>query len=273
LPRSIRDGGGEPRGALLGLLNTVLAAVDVCRPRAVVCCFGAEQADYRVALYPPYHAHRDPMPDELRAQWLEAPAVLSEFGWTVAEHPTLEADDLLGAFARAERQAGGRTLIFTGDRDLYQAVDDATGILELGRDKPAARLGVDHVRAACGVEPAQIPDLIALRGDPSDGIPGAKGVGAKTAAELLRAHHSLEGVLAAAASPTAAARGLRPRIAEALRTQADELRRFLEIATLVDVDVERPADAPTDLAGGALAARRWGMQRLAARLEQSAGGA
>jgi DNA polymerase-1 len=270
LPRSIRDGGGEPRGALLGLVNTVLAAVDACHPRAVVACFGAEEADYRVTLYPPYHAHRDPMPDELRAQWVEAPALMREFGWTVAEHATLEADDLLGSFARAERDAGGRTLIFTADRDLYQTVDDATGLLELGRDKPAARLGSDHVRSACGVEPAQIPDLIALRGDPSDGIPGARGVGAKTAAELLRQHGNLDGVLAAALSPTAAARGLRPRIAEALRVQADELRRFLEIATLVPVDVELPADAPTDRAGGALAARRYGMNRLAERLEESA---
>ncbi|HWH10724.1 MAG TPA: 5'-3' exonuclease H3TH domain-containing protein [Solirubrobacteraceae bacterium] len=270
LPRSIRDGGGEPRGALLGLVNTVLAAIDACHPRAVVCCFGAEEADYRVALYPPYHAHRDPMPAELRAQWVEAPALLGEFGWTVAEHATLEADDLLGSFAQTEREAGGETLIFTGDRDLYQAVDTQTGVLALSRDKPAARLGVEHVRSACGVEPAQIPDLIALRGDPSDGIPGAKGVGAKTAAELLATHGNLEGVLAAATSPTAAARGLRPRIAEALRTQADELRRFLEIATLVDVEVDLPADAPTDLAGGGRAAGRYGMERLAARLADAA---
>jgi 5'-3' exonuclease len=270
LPRSIRDSQGEPRGALLGLLNTVLAAIDVCNPRAVVCCFGAEEAEYRVALYPPYHAHRDPMPDGLRAQWVEAPAVLAEFGWTVAEHATLEADDLLGSFSHAEREAGGQTLIFTGDRDLYQAIDDHTGVLELGRDKPAARLGRDHVRSACGVEPSQIPDLIALRGDPSDGIPGARGVGAKTAAELLRRHETLEGVLAAAASPTAAARGLRPRIAEALREQADELRGFLEIATLVRLDVELPADRATDLAAGALAARGYGMERLAGRLEAAA---
>jgi 5'-3' exonuclease len=267
LPRSIRDGKGEPRGALLGVANTVLAGIDASHPRAVVCCFGAEEADYRVALYPPYHAHRDPMPDELRAQWTEAPALLRRFGWTVAEHGTLEADDLLGSFARTEREAGGHTLIFTGDRDLYQSVDDHTSILELGRDKPAACLDADHVRGASGVEPQQIPDLIALRGDPSDGIPGAKGVGAKTAAELLRQHETLEGVLTAAASPTAAARGIRPRIAETLRRQADELRRFLEIATLVEVDVDLPSDAPTDRAAGAAAARDYGMERLAARLE------
>jgi DNA polymerase-1 len=236
----------------------------------VVCCFGAEEADYRVAIYPPYHAHRDPMPDELRSQWGLAPALLREFGWAVAEHATLEADDLLGSFARTEAAAGGRTLIFSGDHDLYQAIDDRTSVLGLARDKPAARLGADHVRRTCGVEPAQIPDLIALRGDPSDGIPGARGVGPKTAAELLREHRDLEGVLAAAASPTAAARGLRPRIAEALRAQADELRGFLEIATLVAVAVERPDDAPTDLAAGALAARAHGMERLATRLEQAA---
>jgi len=273
LPRSIRDAEGAPRGALLGLVNTVLAAIDATVPRAVVCCLGAEEADYRVALYPPYHAHRDPMPDELRTQWAVAPALLEEFGWSVAEHATLEADDLLGSFAATEREAGGDTLIFTGDRDLYQAIDDHTSVLELARGKPAARLGSDHVRSACGVDPAQIPDLIALRGDPSDGIPGARGVGAKTAAELLRMHRDLEGVLAAAASPTATARGLRPRVAEALRAQAAELRSFREIATLVAVDVERPDDTPTDLAAGALAARRHGMEGLATRLEQAASAA
>jgi DNA polymerase-1 len=122
---------------------------------------------------------------------------------------------------------------------------------------------VAEVRARYGVSPEQVPDLIALRGDPSDGLPGAKGIGAKTAADLLREHGSLEPVLASANRQ-------RPRIGAALREQADELRDFLAIATLVEVEVELPEDGATDLAGGAAAARRHGMGRLADRLDQRA---
>ncbi len=263
LPRSIRDREDRPTGALLGTLNTILAMVEFCHPRAVACCLGAEEAEYRVALYPGYHAHRDPMPDELRAQWEQAPDLLAAFGWTVAVHATLEADDLLGSFARAEGRAGGRTLLLTGDRDLYQAVDEHTAVLEMKKNEPPVELGVAEVRARYGVRPDQVPDLIALRGDPSDGLPGARGIGAKTAADLLREHDSLEGVLAVANRQ-------RPRIGAALREQAGELRAFLTIATLVDVPVELPPDAPTDLAAGAAAARGAGLDRLAARLEQRA---
>jgi len=259
IPRTIRGADGMAVGALLGTVNTILALADWCAPRAVACCTGAEEAEYRVALYAPYHAHRDPMPDELRAQWDRAPALLEALGWTVAAHATLEADDLMWSYSRAEAAGGGMTLICTGDRDLYQAVDAHTSVIELRRDGPPGIIDAAGVRERSGVEPSQIPDLIALRGDPSDGLPGARGVGAKTAAVLLGEHGSLEGVLAAA--PT-----LRPRVAQALTEQADELRRFLDIATLREVEVERPSDRATDRAGGAGAARELGMNALAKRL-------
>jgi DNA polymerase-1 len=260
LPRTIRGKDGAPVGALLGTANAILGAVDACAPRAVVCCFGAEEAAYRVALYPPYHAHRDPMPDELRAQWALAPELLAAFGWTIATSDELEADDLLWSYSRVEAASGGETLICTADRDLFQAVDAQTSVLELRSGGAPGRVDSAAVRERSGVRPDQIPDLIALRGDPSDGIPGAKGIGAKTAAELLRVHESLEGVLAAAGAQ-------RPRIAAALREQADELRRFLDIATLRDIALTRPADGAADRAGGARAARALGMDTLADRLE------
>ncbi|MGD0385713.1 MAG: 5'-3' exonuclease H3TH domain-containing protein [Solirubrobacteraceae bacterium] len=260
LPSSIRGAGGERVGALLGTVNTILSLSDWCTPRAVACCLGAEEADYRVALYPPYHAHREPMPAELRAQWERAPALLAALGWTVTAHDSLEADDLMWSYSRVESAAGGRTLICSGDRDLYQAVDVYTSVIELRRDGPPATIDAAGVQARAGVRPDQIPDLIALRGDPSDGLPGARGVGAKTAAALLTEHGTLEGVLAAAGD-------LRPRIAEALREQAAELRAFREIAVLQDVAVERPPDGATDRAAGAAAARELGMNGLAKRLE------
>jgi len=260
LPSSIRGAGGARVGALLGTVNTILGLVQWGSPRAVVCCLGAEEADYRVALYPPYHAHREPMPDELRAQWEQAPELLGALGWSVSADDALEADDLMWSYSRVEARAGGRTLICSGDRDLYQAVDEHTDVLDLRRDGPPGTIDVAEVRRRSGVEPARIPDLIALRGDPSDGLPGAKGIGAKTAAALIGEHGSLEGVLAAAD-------GLRPRIAAALREPAEELRAFHRIATLQDIDVARPPDAATDHARGAQAARALGMNQLAKRLE------
>jgi DNA polymerase-1 len=121
----------------------------------------------------------------------------------------------------------------------------------------------EGVQERYGIVPALVPDFIALRGDPSDGLPGAPGVGPKTAAELLRAHGSLEAAIEHASEQ-------RPRIAAALSENADQLRRFKEIATLRILDVERPADGATDLAGGAEAAKRFGMNQLAARIEKAA---
>jgi 5'-3' exonuclease len=262
VPRSVKGAGGMPVNALLGTINTILGLIDAVAPRAVVCCTGAEEAAYRCELYPPYHAHRDPMPAELRTQWDRANGLLGAFGWSVRDGDELEADDVLWSCSRVEAASGGRTLIATADRDLYQAVDDHTSVLELRRDYAPGTIDVAGVIARSGVRPDQIPDLIALRGDPSDGLPGARGIGAKTAAALLAEHGSLEGVLAATSE-------LRPRIAAALTEQADELRTFREIATLRDVPFERPTDAANDMAAGAAAARELGMVGLAKRLEAS----
>jgi 5'-3' exonuclease len=263
LPKSIRGTDGQPVNALLGTVNALLTAIEARSPRAVVACFGAEQARYRVELYQPYHAHRDPMPAELASQWPQAPALLGSFGWTVAEADELEADDAMGSFARVEAKAGGRALLLSGDRDMYQSVNDRVSVLDLGKGGTVSELGVEQVLERYGVTPAQVPDFIALRGDPSDGLPGAPGIGAKTAAELLREHGTLEDVLAAADSEE----HMRPRTATALRENAELLRTFRQIATLVDIDVERPRDRPSDFAGGAQAASELGMKRLAERLD------
>src|SRR3979411_2528371 len=135
LPKSIVDGDGNPVNALLGTVNALLALIDVrapaTPPRGVVACMGAEQAEYRVALYPPYHAHRDPMPAELAAQWEKAPALLAGLGWTVSTSEDLEADDVMFSFARAEEERGGRALLLTGDPDLYGAVSERVAVVEL----------------------------------------------------------------------------------------------------------------------------------------------
>jgi DNA polymerase-1 len=260
LPKSITDGGGRSVNALLGTANLILQAVEQHAPRAVVLCWGAEAATYRVELLGAYHADRPPVPEELAPQLEWAGAFFGAFGWHSLVHDTLEADDLLGSLATVETEAGGRTLLFTGDRDMFQCVGEQVHVLWPGGGKRGPEvIDVAGVRRRYGIGPELVPDFIALRGDPSDSIPGARGIGEKTARDLLLEHGSLEGAIANAIRE-------RPRVQAALRGQAEELRAFREIATLVHVDVERPPDRPTDYAGAAEAARERGMNRLAERL-------
>jgi DNA polymerase-1 len=266
LPKSIKGADGQPVGALLGTINALLAAIDAHAPRAVVACFGAEEARYRVELYPPYHAHRDPMPTELAQQWQRAPALLDSFGWSTFDAGELEADDAMGSFAKAEAAAGGRALLLTADRDLHQAVQERVQVLDL-KGGSTSMVGAEQVRERVGVAPVLVPDLIALRGDPSDGLPGAPGVGAKTAASLLNDYGSLEGVLAAAQREDA---GMTARVAMRLRESAAALHDFKAIATLVPIEAQRPRDRATDFAAGARAAQELGMDALAKRLRERA---
>jgi DNA polymerase-1 len=283
LPKSIVGADGRPVNALLGTVNALLALIDVRPPAeapwSVVACMGAEQAAYRVALYPPYHAHREPMPLELAVQWEQAPALLAGLGWTVSTSDDLEADDVMFSFAREEERRGGRALLLTGDRDLFGAVSDQVAVVELRKGAVDGEIGPAQVRDRYGVDPELVPDFIALRGDPSDGLPGAPGIGAKTAAELLQAHGSLEGLLlAAGASPDVDGAGaavrattvMRPRVAATLREHAELLLAFKEIATLQRIEVPPPADRATDFARGAVLASELGMRRLAERLERLA---
>ncbi len=175
--------------------------------------------------------------------------------------PGLEADDLLGALAHTEAQAGGHGLIMTGDRDMYQCAADGVSVVFLKQGSSGfEEVDAAEVEARYGIRPELVPDFIALRGDPSDGLPGAPGIGAKTAASLLQRHGSLDAAIAAAAQE-------RPRIAAALTDNAEQLRAFRDIATLRPPELERPADRRTDLIRGAEAARSHGMNRLADRLE------
>jgi DNA polymerase-1 len=184
----------------------------------------------------------------------------------VVNHDSLEADDLLGSFAKLEARAGGKALLMTGDRDMFQcATEDVTVLyVSTGGKQGAEEVTPAGVRKRYGIEPQLVPDFIALRGDPSDGIPGAKGVGEKTAAELLREHGSLEEVLEHAIRET------RPRLRSALLEGREELLAFKDIATLRDAGVKRPRDRKTDWKGAAKAAEARGMNRLAERLRKQA---
>jgi 5'-3' exonuclease len=261
LPDSIHGAAGRPVNALLGSANILLRIAADRQPRAIVVCFGAEAAHYRVQLYQAYHAARPPVPEELAWQFEQAPEFFEAFGWRCESSPELEADDLLGSLAAAEAESGGQALLLTGDRDMYQCVGEFVRVLYLKSGTTGVEeIDADEVQKRYGISPDLVPDFIALRGDPSDGLPGATGVGPKTAAELLARHGSLQSVLAGASQE-------RPRIAQALADQHDELLAFRRIAQLQTVPLTRPEDRPTALDGGARAARRLGLNRLAERLE------
>ena len=176
LPKSIVGPDGNPVNALLGSANLIVREVETHEPRAVVLCFGPDAASYRTELYPAYHADRPEVPDQLSPQWADCRAFFEAFGWMVEASDSLEADDLLGTYARHEEEAGGRALILTGDRDMYQCATDAVTVLYVRTGgKGAEEVGPDGVRERYGIDPAQVPDFIALRGDPSDGLPGPRG--------------------------------------------------------------------------------------------------
>ncbi|MBA3300526.1 MAG: hypothetical protein H0T15_01540 [Thermoleophilaceae bacterium] len=248
LPRSITDDEDKPVNALLGTANQILRVVADRDPRAVVLCFGLDAATYRVELLPAYHADRPPVPDELGPQFLDSPEFFGAFGWESAATDTHEADDLLGSFTRVEEEAGGEVLLLTGDRDMFQCASEQTKVLYVKSGGPE-EMGPAEVKKRYGVTPALVPDFIALRGDPSDGIPGAKGIGEKTAAELLRKHGSLEKAIEDGG----------PKVTE-------HLLDYKRMATLVQLEVERPPDSPLNREGAAKAAEKRGMNRLAERL-------
>src|SRR3954454_7969995 len=241
LPKSIKGSAGTSVNALLGSANLILREVEEHDPRAVVLCFGPDAADYRVELYEPYHAARPPVPDELAPQFAAAPDFFDAFGWSSVISEDHEADDVMGSLAIAEEEAGGDALILTGDRDMYQCVTPNVKVLYLKTGVRGGELvDAEEVKRRYGVPPECVPDFIALRGDPSDGLPGAKGIGEKTAADLLKRHGSLEAAIEGWSRESSA------RVRGALKDQRDELARFKDIATLRTVKVERPPDRDTD---------------------------
>jgi 5'-3' exonuclease len=226
------------------------------RPRAVVVGWDTVGTPtYRNDVLAGYQSGRDFDPEILEQLDL-LPALLASTGIVCGKAAGYEADDFLAAAVAQEEARGGLTLVATSDRDAFQLASPSTTILQPTRGvSEMARIGPDEVRERYGVDPAQVVDFIALRGDPSDKIPGARGVGPKTAASLLVEHGTLEALLGAG------------RFA----AEADALRSYRHIATL-DPSAPLPeiADREPDWAAGAEAARQLGLGRLALRLEEAA---
>jgi len=202
---------------LLGFSNFIVRLWQSEEPRAVVVGWDSlETPTYRHELFEGYQSGRE-FDDDLLEQLDLLPELVRAFGFAAAKAPGYEADDFLAAAVRAEEKRRGTALVVTSDRDSFQLASDRTTILQPTRGvSELARVGPAEVRERYGVAPEQVPDFIALRGDPSDRMPGAKGVGPKTAASLLAQYGDLESMLNDG------------RFA----AQAEELRMYRRMATL-----------------------------------------
>jgi DNA polymerase-1 len=252
LPKSILRAGGGGAGAIIGFANFLLRLYEGEQPRAVLVGWDTLDAPtYRHQALQSYQTGRA-FEDDLRGQLDLLPQLVAACGFANAKAAGYEADDFLAAAASAEERRGGSAIVASGDRDTFQLASEATVILQPVRAGEMARIGPAEVRERYGVNPKQVPDFIALRGDPSDKIPGARGVGPKGAATLLRKYGTLEKALDAGRFPQ----------------QADDLRLYRRIATM-DPSAPLPAlrdQTPTWNRGAALA-RKWDLNRLADRFD------
>lgn len=253
LPKTIRRAGGRPAGAIVGFANMLARLWEAERPRAVLVAWDSlGEPTYRNRAFPAYQSGRE-FDAELLEQLELLPVLSAALGCAVAKAAGYEADDFLAAAAAAEEAAGGACVVATSDRDAFQLASERTTILQPVRGtSELARIGPAEVVERYGVEPAQVPDFIALRGDPSDRLPGARGIGAKTAAGLLRRYGTLEGALGDGR----------------LAADADALRLYRRLATL-DASAPLPPLPDREPSWGAAAtlAREWGLAGLAGRLE------
>lgn len=255
LPKTIRRDLGRPAGAILGFANRLLRLYRDENPRAVLVGWDTLQAEtYRHAAFADYQSGRE-FDDDLVEQLDLIPQFVTACGFANAKRAGYEADDFLAAAAAAEERRGGTVLVASGDRDSFQLASEKTTILYPVRAGEMARIGPAEVRERYGVEPKQVPDFIALRGDPSDKLPGAAGVGALGAASLIRKYGSLAAILKTG------------RFAR----QADDLKLYRAIATM-DKKAPVPKIAAQQPAWdkAAALARKWQLRQLAARLEEMA---
>jgi DNA polymerase I len=253
VPKSIRRRDGKGGGAVVGFANFLVRLYLDEGPRAVLVGWDTLDAPtWRHLALAGYQSGRA-FDAELLDQLDLLPQLVAACGFAAAKSPGYEADDFLAAAAAREEREGGMALVASGDRDAFQLASAATTILYPVRAREIARIGPAEVRERYGVEPAQVPDFIALRGDPSDKIPGAQGVGAKGAASLLRRYRSLDAALADG------------RFAG----EAEALCLYKRVATM-DAAAPLPclADQTPQWATGAALAREWGLDRLADRLAQ-----
>jgi DNA polymerase-1 len=255
LPKTIRRAGNKGGGAIVGFANYLIRLYESENPRAVFVGWDTlSEPNWRAKEFADYQGGRV-FDDELVEQLEVLPELCEAFGFPHGKAAGFEADDFLASAVAAEEKAGGTALVASGDRDAFQLASERTTILHPMKMGVMARIGPAEVRERYGVEPKQVPDFIALRGDPSDKLPGARGIGEKTAASLLKRYPDLEAMIADGRFPT----------------QADELRLYKRIATMVtDAPLPPIPDAAPTWGRAAELARQWELEALSKRLGQLA---
>lgn len=285
VPRSVRAPDGTPVGAVRGLLDTLARQLVEVRPRHLVACFDADwRPAFRVALLPSYKAHRvageaagggavEEVESELLVQLPIIDEVLDAFGIARVAVAGFEADDVIGTLATAHR---GGVDILTGDRDLFQLVQDAAGVRVRYAVERFAVVDEASVAARYGIPGRAYADFAVLRGDPSDGLPGVAGIGAKTAAALLGRFGSLAGLMAAvdAAGPAVAVEGVSAGVRRRLEGARGYLAAAVPVVAVVrdvpvgPVDTVLPA-GPVDAAAVVALGERWGLAGSCVRLVEA----
>lgn len=257
LPKTIRRKGGKAGGAIVGFANYLIRLWETEQPRAVVAGWDTlSEPNWRAKEFPSYQGGRE-YDDDIVDQLDLLPQLIEACGFMVGKGAGFEADDFLATAVAMETKAGGIVLVASGDRDSFQLASDSVTILYPVKMGDMARIGPAEVRERYDVEPGQVPDFIALRGDPSDKIPGARGVGEKTAASLLKRYPDIEAMLADNRFPG----------------QEEALRLYRRIATMVPTAPlgKIPDMVPTWDKAAALT-REWELRALTERLEALAAG-
>jgi DNA polymerase I len=256
LPKSIKGGDGLPGNAIVGFSNMLLSVWEAEQPRTVFVSFDfVGEPTYRNELLPEYQTGRE-FPVELTNQLDRLPDLVEALGFAWAKGAGYEADDFLAAAVAAEESRGGTALVLTTDRDLFQLASPTTTVLRPKKGvSEIDRVGPAEVREIYGIDPDQVPDFVALRGDPSDRIPGAPGVGPGRAAAILKAHGSLDAALQDGGFPTI----------------ADKLRTYLRMVRLqYEAPIPELPDAEPTWERAAELVESWGHGAMAKRLRERA---
>jgi DNA polymerase-1 len=254
LPKAMRRENGRPGNALIGFTDMMLRLVRSEAPRTVLVAWDTlDVPTYRHTALAAYQSGRV-FDDELLEQLDLLPDIVRSTGFAAAKDAGYEADDFLAAAATTEEEAGGTALVATSDRDAFQLVTDRVTVLQPAPGGVPRRIGPNEVRERYGVAPSQVTDFIALRGDPSDKIPGARGIGEKRAADLLAQYGSLDAMLEEG------------RFA----TEADALLLYRRIATMDRTAPLPPLpDVSPDWAAAAAHLRALGLPQVAGRTEEA----
>jgi len=240
LPPLTRKSDGLPVGAVAGFCNMIARYVEgngnsADAPTHVAVVFDFSSKTFRDDIYPLYKANRPPPPEDLRPQFALTREATRAFNLACLETEGLEADDIIATLARQGREAGGRVTIISSDKDLMQLVGDGVEMLDPMKN---LRIGRDEVFAKFGVGPERVVDVQSLAGDSVDNVPGAPGIGLKTAAMLIQEYGDLDTLLERAGEIK------QPKRRQTLIDNAEQIRISRQLVTLKDdADLDMPLDS------------------------------